>query len=142
MSFVDRFLREFVAETVLVDRDQREAARRERVAKHRVDPRADPRRAARHLAQHEVAGFGVLQLLDRELAPLALVDRGQPEALAIAPDHAEHQLGRLGELLQRMGEPPLPLLFGPAQHPVTDPQRTLAPALDELQPRRRSLGVP
>ena len=39
VRLVDRLLREFGAQPVLVDRDQPEAARRERVAEHRVDPR-------------------------------------------------------------------------------------------------------
>ena len=113
VRLVDRFVREFGAQPVLVDRDQREAARRERVAEHGVDPRRDPRRAAAHLAQHEVADLGVLQLGDRELAPLFLVDRRQPEALALALDHAQRQLGRARELLERMGDPALALLLGP-----------------------------
>ena len=80
--------------------------------------RADhPRRAAGDLAQHEVAGFGVLQLADRQLAPLFLVDRRQPEALALAPDHAQRQLGRALEFLQRMRDPALALLLGPRTAP-------------------------
>ena len=80
MRLVDRLLREFVAQAVLVDRDQAEAARRERIAEHRIDPRVHPRRAPGDLAQHQVAGLGVLQVADREFAPLLLVDRRQPEA--------------------------------------------------------------
>src|SRR5947208_29520 len=50
MRFVDRLLREFVAQSVLVDRDQAEAARRERVAEHRVHAGAGARRPTGHLA--------------------------------------------------------------------------------------------
>ncbi len=94
MRLVDRLLPEFVAQAVLVDRDQAEAARRERVAEHRIDAGGHARRPARDFAQHEVAGLGVLQVADRQLAPLLLLDRSQPEALALLAHHAEHQLGR------------------------------------------------
>ena len=43
------------AQAMLVDRDQAEAARRERIAEHRIDARADPRRPAADFAQHQVA---------------------------------------------------------------------------------------
>ena len=68
---------------MLVDRDHREAARRERIAEHGVDARGEARRLAARLGQHEVAGLGVLQVGDGELAPLALVDRRQEQALAL-----------------------------------------------------------
>ena len=92
------------AQPVLVDRDQAEAARRERIAEHRIDPRRHPRPPPRDLAQHQVAGLRVLQLADRQLAPLLLLDRGQPEPLALLADHAQHQLGALLELLHRVGD--------------------------------------
>ena len=141
VRLVDRLLREFGAQPVLVDRDQREAARRERIAEHRVDPRRDPRRPPAHFAQHEVADLRVVQLGDRELAALFLVDRRQPEALALALDHAQRELRRLGELLQRMRDAALALLLGARQHPVADPERALAP-FEHAQARRRGLGMP
>ena len=57
VRLVDRLLLELMPQPVLVDRDQAEAARRERVAEHRIDPRRDPRRPPRRLAQHQVAGL-------------------------------------------------------------------------------------
>ena len=47
VRFVDRLLREFMPKAVLVDRDQAEAARRERIAEHRIDARADRAAAGR-----------------------------------------------------------------------------------------------
>ena len=44
---------------MLVDGDQAEAARRERVAEDRIDPRRDAGRAAVRLGEDEVAGLGV-----------------------------------------------------------------------------------
>ena len=55
VRLVDRLLRELVPEAMLVDRDQAEAARRERIAEHRIDPRADPRRPPGDFAQHQIA---------------------------------------------------------------------------------------
>src|SRR5689334_12233295 len=142
MGFVDGLLREFVAEAVLVDGDEREAARCERVAEHRVDASADPRRAAGDLAQDQVAGFGVFQVMDCELAPLALVDRRQPEAVTVAADDPKHQLGSLRQFLERVGEPALPLLFGATEDAVADAERAALATLNDLEPRRWSFGVP
>ena len=117
-------------QAVLVDRDEAEAARRERVAEHGFDARAYPRGATAHFAQHKIADFGVLQVVNCELAPLALVDRRQPEARAFLLDHAEHQLGRAFELLERMGNPALPSLLGPREDAVADAERAAPPAFD------------
>ena len=62
MRLVDRLLPEFVAQAVLVDGDEAEAARRERVAEHGIDPRRHARRPSRDFAQHEVARLRVLQV--------------------------------------------------------------------------------
>jgi hypothetical protein len=142
MRLVDRLLGEFVAQAMLVDRDQREAARGERVAEHRIDPRADPRRPAGDFAQYQVADRGILELENRELAPFALVDRRQPPAIAFLPDDAEGELGRAGELLHRVGDEARALLLGAAEHAIADPERPPPPPLHEAQPRRRRLGVP
>ena len=75
VRLVDSLLGKLVPEPMLVNGDQAEASRGEGIAKHGVDPRADPRRSACHFAQHEVAGFRVLQIANEQLAPLALVDR-------------------------------------------------------------------
>ena len=127
---------------VLVDRDQAEAARRERIAEHRVDTRADARRTTAHFAQDEIARLGILEVTDEQFAPLALVDRRKPGALAVAPDHPEHQLGRPLELLHRVGDEPLPLLLGAAQHPIADAERAALAALHEAQARRRRFCMP
>ena len=93
-------------------------------------------------AQDEVARLGVLEVGDRQLAPLLLVDRRQPEALALLADHAEHQLGRALELLHRMRDIALPALLGPREDAVADAERAAPAALDHPQPRRRPVGVP
>src|SRR5205085_12353676 len=118
-----------VPEPMLVDRDEAEAARRKRIAEHRVDAGRNARRPARHLAQHEVAHIGVLQIYDRKLAALALVDRRQPEAGPLALDDAQHKLGRALELLHGVRDQALSALFGPRQHAVADAERTPASAL-------------
>src|SRR4051794_8016534 len=114
---------------MLVDRDEAEAARRERIAEHGIDACIDPRRTAADLAQHQVADLGILQLADGEFATLFLVDGRQPEALALAPDDAQRQLGRALELLHGMGDETFALLLGPAQQPVADAERAAPPAL-------------
>ena len=65
LGLVDRGGAELVAQTVLVDRDHREAARRERIAEHGIDPGGEARRLAARLGEDEVAGLGVLQVGDR-----------------------------------------------------------------------------
>ncbi len=142
VRLVDRFLGEFGAKPMLVDRDEAEAARSERITQDRVDPCADPRRAATNLAQHQVAGLGVLQFGDQQLAPLLLVDRRQPEALSLLLDHAKRQFRSARELLQRMSEPTVPLLLGAAKHAIADTECAASPPLDQPQPRRRGFGVP
>ena len=101
-------------------------------------------RGGRPVTSHSTRspGFGVLQVADGQLAPLLLVDRRQPEALAFLLDHAEHQLGRALELLHRMGDPALPFLLGPREHAVADAERAALAALDDPQPRRRRFRVP
>ena len=120
VRLVDRLLREFVAKAVLVDRDQAEAARRERIAEHGVDARAHARRTAGDFAQHEVARLGVLQVADEQLAPLLLVDRRQPEALALRLTTPSTSSAERCELLQRVGDEALALLLGPREHAVAD----------------------
>src|SRR5689334_4378076 len=142
MRLVDRFLAELVTQPVLVDRDEREAARRERIAEHGIDPSAESRRTPGHLTQDEVAGLGVLQVADVQLAPLSLVDGRQPETLALLLHHSERQLRGTRELLHRVRDESLSFLLGSAEYPVADAERGSPPALDHPQPRRRSLGVP
>src|SRR6185312_9317080 len=69
-------------------------------------------------------------------------DRRQPESLAIAPHHAEHQLGRTGELLHRISDIAPVASLGPGEQSVTDPKRAFLASLDNAQSRRLCLGVP
>ena len=55
----------------------------------------------------------------------------EPEALALLAHDSEHQLGRALELLHRVGDEPLPFLLGAREHPVADPERTAAAALEQ-----------
>src|SRR4051812_23798420 len=80
---VDRLLPEFVAKAVLVDGDQAEAARREGIAENGVHACCHSRRPSGDLAQDEIARFGILQVADREFAPLLLLYRCQPEAFTL-----------------------------------------------------------
>ncbi len=125
-----------------MDGDQAEAARRERIAEDRIDPRRRARRAARRLGQHQVARLGILQVRNRKLAPLLLVDRGQIEAIAFLADHAQHQLGRALELLHHMGDMALPRLLRAREDAVVQRQCGPPPTLDHAQPRRRRVGMP
>src|SRR4051794_26183750 len=142
VCFLDRLLREFMAEPVLVDGDEAEAARSEWIAEHRIHARANAWRTARDFAQHEVAGLGVFDVADEQLAPLALVDRREPEPLALPFDHPQDQLGGALQLLQRMSDEPLALLLGPREHPIADPERPAPPALDDSQLGRRRFRMP
>ena len=49
----------------------------------RVDPGGEPRRPADLLGEDEVAGLGLAEVGDGQLAPLLLLDRPQPEALRL-----------------------------------------------------------
>src|SRR5215213_2537226 len=86
VRLIDGLLRKLVPEAMLVDCNQAEAARRERIAEHGIDAGTDPRRPSRHFAQHEVTGLCVLDVADEQLAPFALVDRRKPETLALLLD--------------------------------------------------------
>ncbi len=138
----DRLLGELVAKAMLVDGDQAEAARGERIAEHRVNAGAYARRTSGDFAQHEVAGFRVFDVADEQFAPLALVHRRQPEPLALAFDHAEHQLGRALQLLERVGDKSRPLLLRPGEHAVADPERAAPAALDDPELGRRRFRMP
>ena len=142
MCFIDRFTAKLVAQAVLGDRDHREAARRERVAEHRVDPRGHPRRAPRGFGEDKVAGLRGPKLANLELAPLALVDRGQEMALAHLADHAQDHLGRALELLHDMRDMARARFFGPREDTVVEGERRAPPALDHAQPRRGGISVP
>ena len=104
---------EFVAQAMLGNRDHREAACRERIAEHRVDPSGHLGRSARGFSQHQVAGARGGKVGDQQFAPLALVDRCQEEAVALAADNTEHHLGRLLELLHDVRDMAAPGFLGP-----------------------------
>src|SRR5215213_10249750 len=112
VRLIDGFLRELVPEAMLVDCNQAEAARRERIAKHGIHAGTDPWWPAGHLAQDEITGLRVLEVADEQLAAFALVDRRKPETLAFLLHHAEHQLRRSCELLQRWATQPCPFPSG------------------------------
>ena len=127
---------------MLVDRDQAEAARRERIAEHRVDPRGHARRPARRLGQDQVARLGVLEVGDRQLAPLLLstgVRKKRSPSLRTTPSTSSAERG---ELLHDMGDMPLPRLLGAGEDAVVERQRRPPPALDHAQLRRRRVGMP
>src|SRR3546814_7110441 len=78
--------------TELLDRDQREIARLERIAEPLDHLGADPRPAPRLLGADEIARRRAADIRHREFAPLLLLDPLQPEALAFLPQHAEPRL--------------------------------------------------
>src|SRR6476661_6989025 len=142
MRLVDRLLGELVPKPMLVDRNQAEASGCEGITEHGIDARADPRRTTRDFAKNEVAGLGILQVADEQFAPFALVDGREPESLAVSAHHAEHQLRRTRQLLERMGDEALAPLLRPREHAVADPEGAALAALQHPQPRRRPFGVP
>src|SRR5262249_37002984 len=79
-------VREFVRYAVLVDGDQAEAARCERIAENGIHPGADPRRSTGLFRKHQVTRNGLAQVRQWQLAPLLLVDGLQPEILAFLMD--------------------------------------------------------
>src|SRR5689334_7980574 len=142
MRLVYRFLAKFVRQGMFVDGDQAEAARRERIPEHRIDPYRHSRRPSAHFAQHEVAGLGVLQLADVELTPFLLVDWREPETIAFLLDHSECELGGSSQFFERMRDPALSSLLGPGENPVANPERATPAALKKPQSWRLDLGVP
>ena len=141
--FLHRF-GEDMRDAMLVDRDQAEAARGEGIAQNVGDARADPRRAAGRLGQDQVALLRGADVADRRILADALVDRAQPQlAVGHFLDHAEQHLGRLGELLHRMGEPALARFLGAGKDAVTDRQRAaLAPLYHADARRGLAFGLP
>ena len=139
--FADDIGVEDVAQAELVDRDERETARRERIAEDGVDPGGDPRRPAGDFGEDEVAGLRILEVADRKLAPLALVDRGQPEARSLLPNHAKHQLGRALEFLHHMADDPGAFLLGPGEQSIADAERAAA-TLDQADFGGWGFGMP
>ena len=127
---------------MLVDRDQAEAARGERVTEDCIDSRGHSRRATRGLGQHQVADLGIIQIRDHELAPLALVDRGEVVAATFRTDDTEQQFSRLGEQFHRVRDEAVPRLLGPRQDAVVERQRRAPSLFKHTQPRRRGFSMP
>ncbi len=100
------------------------------------------RRPSGDFAQDEIARLGVLQIGNRQLAPLFLLDGSKPEAFAFLAHDAEHQLGRAHELLHRVGGIALAALLGPGEDAVADAERAAPAALENAEAWRRSVGVP
>ena len=81
------------------------------------------------LAQHQVAGLRIVKLGDRQLAPLFLVDRRQPEVSPSCRTTPSTSSAERWQLLHRMGDAALPALLGPGQDAVVDAEsRALARA--------------
>jgi hypothetical protein len=133
---LDHMVREFMRDTMLVDGDQAEAARRERVAEHLRDARGETRRPADLLGQDQIPDLGGAELGDGELAPFLLLDRPQPMALALAMDDAEDELAPFGELLHRMGGKARPARLGAGEDAVANAQRA-SPAFALEHPQSR-----
>ena len=77
LRLLGRRLAEAVRQALGVDRDQREAARRERVAEHLDHPRGLVRRPPRRLGEHEVADLRFAAIRHEEVDPRLLVDRAR-----------------------------------------------------------------
>ena len=125
-----------------MDRDQREAARREGVAEHLDHPCALVRGAARRLREHEVADLRRAAIGDEEVDPRLLVDRYEAVATRVLPQDAEDELLGLGELLHREAAVAAPRLLDARQHTVAHAQRAALGPLDDADARRRGAPLP
>ena len=137
-GFVDRIGIEGERNAVLVNRDQAERARGERIAQHGGDLDPGARTAPDRLGQHQLTFLRPAQIGDRHRIALALVDRGEPRlAGTVQLDHAHRLIDRGGQLLHRVSDPAPHSawagLFGPRQHAVARPERAVA-ALQGAQP--------
>src|SRR5690606_35278865 len=140
----DGLFAEDVGDAVLVDRDQAEAFRGQRIAENFDHPDARARRAA-GLGEHELAGLRPAEIGDRRGVAHALVGRREPGlSAAVELDHAEQPLAARGELLHRVGGPAAAGLLGAREHAIPDLERGVALALDEAQAGRRGsvVGLP
>jgi hypothetical protein len=124
-----------------VDRDQREAARRDRVTEPLGHAHGDPRRPPCLLRQHKIARLGTTGVGDLEVATLALLDALQPQPPAFLVQHAEHQFLAARELLHRVRDPAIAGFLGAREDSVADAKATRL-ALAHAQPRRRCIGLP
>ena len=141
LGLLQHAFREDVRDAELVDRDQREAARLERVAEPLGHARRHARRAADLFGEDEVADLRLAAVGNGEVAALLLLDALEPISPALLMQHAEHQLAALHELLHRVGDPAFSGLFGSRKHPVANAERALPRALD-AKPRLGRVGLP
>ena len=135
---------------MLVDRNQAERARRERIAQHFGHLEARARALADRLAEHQLALRRTAQIGDRHRVAHTLVHRREPGfARAIELDHAQKLLCARRQLLHGMRDQPAPGFLGAREHPVAHFQRRVRPPrlsarLDNADARRRRaiIGLP
>ena len=135
---------------MLVDGDQAEGARRQRIAEDFGHLHPGARAAAGGLGEDQLPLLGPPDVGDMDGIAHALVDRRQPRlARAVQLDDAEQLFFRSRQLLHRMGEPAGADLFGACEHAIALAQRRavgaqLALGFDHAQPRRRGavVGLP
>jgi hypothetical protein len=135
-------LLEHVRDAVAVDRDQREAARLERVAEPFHHAGGEAGRPAGLFRQHQIAHLCLAVVGDREVSALALLDALQEPAVAFLVEHAEHQLFAARELLHRMGDPAFARFLRAGEDAVAGSERRLLLALADAQARRGRIGFP
>ncbi len=102
--------------------------------------------AADDFGKDEIAGFGIAEIGDRPVAARFLVDRAQPELLAVVArlggdDAEDHFLCPL-ELFHQVRDMALTTLLGAREDAIADAERALAPTLDDAQHRRRRSRLP
>ena len=139
--FLQRLRREHVGNPQLVDRDQREAARRERVAQHLRHAHGDARRAPGFFGQHQIADLRCARIGHLEFAAFLLLHPLQPQRRALLPQHAEHEFLALGQRLHRVRDPALARFLGARKDAVAHTQRALL-ALAHAQLWRGRFGLP
>src|SRR5438094_4709290 len=103
-------------DAMLVDRDQAEAARRERIAQYRIHARAKPRRPPGLFGQHQIAGRRLADVRNRQLASFLLVDWTKPEILAFLMHDTKHQFAASQQLLHDMRNKAGAALLGAREH--------------------------
>ena len=136
-GFGERLLRHHVGDAELVDRDQAERSRLERIAEPLGHARGDPRRPAGLLGEDEVTHLRQPRIRHRQLAPVALVDGLEPQPLALAVEHAEHQRLATRQRLHRMRDETPARFLGAREDAIARAERRSLAALDHAQPRRR-----
>src|SRR5690606_28370355 len=119
----------------LLDRDQREIARLERIAEACDHLDADAGAAPGFLGLDEIARRGAAGVRHREFAPLLLLDALEPEAIALLPQHAEHHFLAAREPLHRVRDPARARLLGAREEAIADAERAAFGSLAHAQAR-------